>query len=227
MRRRVLALTLGALVALGASPSPTEPVSPGASGPGTEREAALQAVAVASGASLASAAAFADSLETGIRLVRVRIVDELEMGVMLLSETGVTLAEPPELCFHWFHAAPDDAGLESPCWGVPDPSAVFAEQMARADGTWRLDPGGVVSNQVFMTRGGGRCDFPPGDWVLRVRYVPLVDGVAQEPRYVRAPFEVAYDPREVPRRLSLTETRFCGLASGIVRDQGEAPSAAP
>lgn len=226
MRRRMLALTLGALVALGASPSPTEPMSPGASAPATEPEL-LQAVAVASAATLASAAAFADSLETGIRLVRVRIVDEVEMAVVLLSETGVTLAEPPELCFHWFHAAPDDAGLESPCWGIPDPSPVFAAQMARADGTWRLDPGRALSSGVSMRRGGGRCDYPPGDWVLRVRYVPLVDGAAQEPRYVRAPFEVAYDPREIPTRLPVTETLFCGLASSVVREQGVAPTPAP
>jgi len=78
-----------------------------------------------------------------------------------------------------------------------------------------------------MTRGGGRCDFPPGAWVLQVKVVPLVDGVAQGPMYVQAPFEVAYDPTAVPTHLPLTETRFCGLASEVMREQGEVPSPTP
>jgi hypothetical protein len=57
--------------------------------------------------------------------------------------------------------------------------------------------------------------------------VPLIDGIARDPVYVPAPFEVAYDPAEVPARLPLTETRFCGLASEVMREQGAVPSAAP
>jgi len=178
-------------------------------------------------ATVASAAAFVGSLETGIRLVRVRIEDELDMGITLASEAGVTLAQPPVLCLAWVDAAPDDAGLESPCWGIPDPSPDIAALLARDDGTWGLDPGRTVAVHARMTRGGGRCDFPPGAWVLQVKVVPLVDGVAQGPMYVQAPFEVAYDPTAVPTHLPLTETRFCGLASEVMREQGEVPSPTP
>lgn len=188
----------------------------------------LRASVVPSGpASLASAAAIADSLDTGISLVRVRIVDSLEVGITLASGAGVVLARPPELCLAWVDAAPDDAGLESPCWGIPDPSAEVASLMALGDGTWGLAPGQGVAVHARMTRGGGRCDFPPGDWALWVKVAPVVDGVAGEPTYVRTPFEVDHDPTEVPTRLPLTETRFCGLASEVVREQGEAPTPAP
>lgn len=220
MRRWPRGLVLGALVALGASPGPsalpTEPV------------AALDVVVHPTGpATLASAAAFADSLDTGISLVRVRIVDTLDVAITIMSEPGISLAEPPVVCLAWVDAAPDDAGLESPCWGTPDPSSELAGMMARGDGTLGLEPMRGVAVHAQMTRGDGRCDYPPGDWVLQVKVVPLVDGVAQAPVYVMEPFEVTYDPSEVPERLPLTETRFCGLASEVVRVQGVAPTQAP
>lgn len=228
MRRWAVALVLGGGLALGASAAPSlgpsaapSPAVPAASEP------MLRASVVPSGpATVASAAAFADSLDTGIRLVRVRIVDAIDLAITLRSDTGVTLARPPELCLAWVDAAPDDAGLASPCWGSPDPSAEMADLMARDDGTWGLDPGQGVETHAAMTRGAGRCDFPPGEWVLQAKVVPLVDGIAQDPMYVREPFEVAYDPAEVPVRLPLTETRFCGLASEVLREQGAPPTAA-
>jgi len=211
-------------MALGASP----PAAPSSDALPSPTEAILRARVNPSGpATLASAAAFADSLDTGIHLVRVRIVDTLDLGITLLSDTGVTLAAPPELCLAWVDAAPDDAGLESPCWGTPDPSAEIAGLMARDDGTWGLEPAHGVATHAQMTRGDGRCDFPPGEWALTVKVVHLVDGVAQPALYVRDDFEVAYDPSEAPTRLPLTETRFCGLASEVVHEQGVAPTPAP
>ncbi len=220
MRRWPTALVMGAILAMGASPMPS--ASP------LEPEIDLRPSVVPAGpATLASAAAFADSLDTGVSLVRVRIVDSLDVSITLASDTGVVLAGPPELCLAWVYAAPDDAGLVSPCWGVPDPSAELASLMARDDGTWGLDRGRTVAVHARMTRGGGRCDFPPGDWVLWIKVVPLADGVAQGPTYAQATFEVPYDPTAVPTRLPLTETRFCGLASQVVREQGEAPTPTP
>jgi hypothetical protein len=178
-------------------------------------------------AGLATAAAFADSLDTGIRLVRVRIVDTLDLEITLRSEAGVVLAEPPVLCLHWIDAAPDDAGLESPCWGVPDPSTELAASMVRDDGSWVLDRAQTVAVHARLTRGGRRCDYPPGAWILRVRVVPLVDGVVQPPMYTEAPFEVAYERTDVPTRLPLSETRFFGLASEVIREQGAPPTPAP
>ena len=57
--------------------------------------------------------------------------------------------------------------------------------------------------------------------------VPVIDGVAQDPVDVRAPFTVAYDPTEVPTRLPLSDTRFCGLASEVVTEQGVPPTRVP
>ncbi len=220
MRRWAMAVALGGVLALGSSPGPsTTPV-------GTD--VALRAMVTPSGpATLASAAAISDSLETGIRLVRVRIVDSLDLGITLVGESGITLAEPPVLCLYWIDAAPDDAGLESPCWGTPDPSSELAALLARDDGTWGLDPAQGVAVHARMARGGGRCDYPPGTWMLRVTMVPVVDGAAGERLYVETPFEVAYDPYQVPARLSLGETLFCGLASEVVVEQGVPPTATP
>jgi hypothetical protein len=219
-RRRPWVVAVGSLLAMGASPmSSLIPTVP---------SAVLRAVVEPAGpATLASAAAFADSLDTGIRLTRVRIVDALDLTITLRSDPGVILAEAPAICIAWVDAAPDDAGLESPCWGVPDSSTGLAEVMARSDGTWGLEPSQTVAVQVRMTRGGGRCDYPPGEWVLRVRAVPLVDGIAQEPVYIRTPFEVAYDPADVPTVLPLSQTLFCGVASEVLREQGAPPTPAP
>lgn len=220
MRRWPMGLVVGATLAMGASPMPS-------AGPSTPEIDLRPSVVSAGPASLASAAAFADSLDTGISLVRVRIVDSLDVSITLASDTGIVLAGPPELCLAWVYAAPDDAGLVSPCWGVPDPSAELASLMARDDGSWALEPGQDVTVRLRMARGGGRCDFPPGDWVLWVKMVPLADGVAQDPTYAQTTFEVPYDPTEVPTRLPLTETLFCGLASQVIREQGSPPTAAP
>ncbi len=218
--RGPIALVLGGVLVLGASPGPG--VTPGGS------DAVLRAMVIPSGpATLVSATAVTDSLDTGISLVRVRIVDTLDVGITLTSESGITLAGPPVLCLHWVDAAPDDAGLESPCWGTPDPSSEIAALMARDDGTWGLDAAGAVAVHAQAARVSGRCDYPPGAWVLQVTLVPSVDGVAQEPTYIRAPFEVAYDPTEVPERLGPTETRFCGLATEVIREQGAPPTQGP
>ena len=173
-----------------------------------------------------AASAFADSLDTGPRLVRVRILDTVDLGIRLVTTGGVTLAEPPVPCLFWYHAAPDDAGLESPCWGTPD----LATDPAFApgpDGTWALDPGAAVELRTSLSRGVGLCDYPPGEWLLRIRLVPLIDGQPGEPWYLRVPFEVPLDRQTPLPKVRLDESWFCGLASEVVRDQGVPPTITP
>lgn len=178
------------------------------------------------GTTLAVTKAFADTLEGGIHLVPVRIVEAMDVAITLTSTDGLVLAEAPMVCLHWRDAAPDDAGLESPCWGVPDLSAMLADLGPVGDG-WVLEPDGSVSVGTTVRRGPGTCDYPPGEWVLRLRVVPLVDGSPQEPLYLRWSFAVPFDRTAVLRDVPLSESRFCGLASEIIVEQGVPPTAAP
>jgi hypothetical protein len=226
MRRGWLGSLLGAALVLGAAPSSAP--SPGASSVPvpSERPIDLTATISLSQPAFVSAAAFADSLETGIRLVRVRILDRVDTRIELRSTGGIALAEAPSLCLYWRDAAPDDAGLESPCWGDPDQSETL-ELLGGPDGSFELGAGESIVVTGSLSRGARRCDYPPGEWILRVTLRPRVDGVVGEPVYVRTPFEVPYDPAEVVPALSLGETRFCGLASEVVVEQGVPPTAQP
>jgi hypothetical protein len=175
---------------------------------------------------LAVTKAFADTLEGGIHLVPVRIVEAMDVTIALTSTNGLVLAEAPVVCLHWRDAAPDDAGLDSPCWGLPDLSATLAE-LGAIDDAWALERGQPVSVGTTVRRGPGTCDHPPGEWVLRLRVLPLVDGAPQEPLFLRSSFEVPFDRTAVLPDVPLSESRFCGLASEIVVEQGVPPTAAP
>ena len=77
-----------------------------------------------------------------------------------------------------------------------------------------------------LQRGQVRCDYPPGKWVLEIKADPLVDGTAMGARYLpEAGFEV---PFATPGPLTLLkQTRYCGLANVVYREQGEPPVANP
>jgi hypothetical protein len=158
--------------------------------------------------------------------VPVRIVEAMDVTITLTSTDGLLLAEAPLVCLYWVDAAPDDAGLDSPCWGLPDLSAMLADLGAIDEG-WALEPGHGVSVGTTVRRGPGTCDYPPGEWVLRLRVVPLVDGSPQEPLFLRSSFEVPFDGSAVLPDVPLSESRFCGLASEIIVQQGVPPTATP
>lgn len=170
--------------------------------------------------------AIADSFETGIQLVPVRIVDGLSVTVTLQSTVDLRFAEAPLVCLHWRDAAPDDGGLESPCWGLPDPALALADQLA-ADDAWAVTSGTTLRTRLRLTRGDATCDYPPGDWILRLRLVPSVEDAAPTPLYLRIPFQVDHDPAAVLTSVSISDTRFCGLATEVIRDQGVPPTATP
>lgn len=227
MRRTWLALLAGTLISLGASPSVVPSAGPRPTPAPTEWPVDLEIRVQPSIGGLAVSKAIADSLEEGIRLVPIRIVERMHIAMTLLTTEGVVFSEPPVVCMYWHDAAPDDGGLESPCWGIPDPSSTLAGMLARDDGAWALAPATGVALGTDLGRGPGTCDYPPGDWVLRLRVVPQVDGVAAEPVYLRVPFEVPFDPTEVLPAVPLSDTRFCGLASEVIREQGVPPTQAP
>ncbi len=230
MRRAWVGLLLGGIVALGAAPSASPDIEPIPSPTPVPATTAwpidIEATIVLDRPTLAVTKAFADTLEGGIHLVPVRIVEAMDVAVTLTSTDDLVLAEAPLVCLHWRDAAPDDAGLESPCWGVPDLSATLADLGAVGD-AWVLVQGQTVRAGATIRRAPGTCDYPPGEWVLRLRVVPLVDGSPQEPLYLRRSFAVPFDRTAVPRDVPLSESRFCGLASEIIVDQGVPPTAAP
>jgi hypothetical protein len=190
----------------------------------------IQVSASVSGSSLDATSAIADfGLEAGVRLVRVRILDHVELHLRLAAGQTVVLADRPRVCLVGPLSAPDDAGLSDRCWGTPDlGDAVASAISADANGHPRLDAGQAIDVSAALERGDIRCDYPPGDWALEITVNPLVDGTAAGP--------VELDPITVPiplepagtalPLLGIDQTRYCGLAARIYNDQGEPTVAA-
>lgn len=180
--------------------------------------------------SLAVTSATADfGISEGVRLVRVRILDELGLEVRLAADSDLVLAAPPRVCLVGPFSAPDDAGLSDPCWGMPDLEDDVATHVAAgAEGHHLLVADRPIDVATTLRRGDARCDYPPGEWRLEVSLNPIIDGMPMGaidvlPALFMVPLETA---GPLPR-LGVLETRYCGLASGVYRDQGEPPMAAP
>jgi hypothetical protein len=205
--------------------------------PGTpeQREAAarellsgIQVSATVTESSLAAAHAIADfGLNEGVRLVRVRILDGLTLALRIETTRSVALAEPPLFCLVGPFSAPDDAGLSDRCWGEPDLSVVVAGGLPSDQAGHPMFPADApAAVSATLQRGDVRCDYPPGKWVLEIKVDPLVDGTAMGARYLPdVSFEV---PFATPAPLTLlAQTRYCGLASVVYREQGEPPVVNP
>jgi hypothetical protein len=183
-----------------------------------------------SGSALAASKALVDFLpEDDVRLVVVRVVDELNLEIRIEAGQAVAFKEPPSFCLIGPFAAPDDAGYSSPCWGTPEVGALLADQLPADDAGHPTLPAGepvVLSATVY--RGGQRCDYPPGRWLLRVEADPLVDGI---PTGARQLAEVSFDvPWSSSDRLPFLEVNtvaYCGLANVVYREQGEPAIASP
>ena len=178
---------------------------------------------------LAATEAVADfGIDEGVRMVRVRIVDELDLEIHVQSPEALTLAEPPTVCLVGPYSAPDDAGLSDRCWGEPDLGALLAARLAADDAghpTLRANEPVVLS--ATIRRGDVRCDYPPGTWQLEITWQPLVDG--QPVGRVEQPaIPIVVSPQATqPLPLRLFDTRYCGLATAVYLDQGEPPVQAP
>jgi hypothetical protein len=155
--------------------------------------------------------------------VRVRIIDRLDVEVRVETDDDVWLAADPRICLVGPYAAPDDAGLEDRCWGEPDLAATLVAQMARdAEGHPGLRAGSPLVVRTTIERGDTRCDYPAGTWHLEVKIDPLVEGAATGADYLPdTQFEVPFAHSEALPFFPSAETRYCGLATLVVRDQGE------
>jgi hypothetical protein len=161
----------------------------------------------------------------GTRLVRVRIVDSIGLGLRIASDQEIVLADPPVVCLVGPYSAPDDAGLESPCWGDPDLSALLTSRLTKnADNHYVLRTTPIMLDTTLQ-RGTQRCDYPPGKWEVELKLNPVGGEGA---RYVPdTTFEVPIADAGPLQLLPTTQTRYCGLATAVVQQQGEPEVLAP
>lgn len=179
---------------------------------------------------LEAGTAIADfGIEQGVRLVRVRIVDRLELELEIEADQDVAFGVPPQLCLVGPDSAPDDAGLEDRCWGKPDLSDFLAAQLTTdAMGHPLLQASDLIHIKATLWRGAARCDYAPGAWLLEINAAPVVDGVHLRP--MNGPdtsLEVPIPSHGPLRLLRPDQSRYCGLANRIHREQGEPPVATP
>lgn len=175
-------------------------------------------------AALVAATATADfGIEEGLRRVVIRVVDEMEVEVVIVAEAEMVLAEPPGLCLVGPFWNPLDAGLSDRCWGSPDLGEVAAEQLStEADGQVVLAAGVPVAVSAPIARGHERCDYAPGEWTLEVSLRPVVGEETFGP--VRIPdvvVDVPFDAAEPVERLPIRDTRVCSYPAAVVNRQGE------
>jgi hypothetical protein len=178
--------------------------------------------------SLVATGAFADFGVNGggARQVRVRIIDSMDLGLHIASDHEIVLAEPPVLCLVGPYSAPDDAGLESPCWGEPDLSPLLAAKLARDSAGHYVLGTTPIDLNTTLQRGAQRCDYPPGKWQVELKLNPV--GSSEGARYIPdTTFEVPITNTGPLQLLPTTQTRYCGLATAVVQQQGEPEVVAP
>jgi hypothetical protein len=174
--------------------------------------------------SLGATQAIADfGLEEGIRMVPVRIVEDLALEVRLETPRDVKLAGAPRLCLTGPFWNPLDAGLDDRCWGDPDLAALLVQAMpANAEGGVTLHAGSPVVLRADLARGDERCDYPPGDWLLEVDAEPVVDGMTLPRRKIaKVPLTVPLEEDGPLAWRSNSDTRFCSFTAAVYTRQGE------
>jgi len=184
----------------------------------------IEATVTVRSSSLGASQAIADfGIEEGIRMVPVRIVEDLALDVRLQTPRDVTLAGAPRLCLTGPFWNPLDAGLQDRCWGDPDLAALLAQALpADAHGRVTLRAGSPVVLQANLARGDERCDYPPGDWLLEVDAEPVIDG-ATHPRQdiAKVPLTVPLEEGGALAWRSNSDTRFCSFTAAVYTRQGE------
>ena len=176
--------------------------------------------------SLGATQAIADfGVEEGVRMVPVRIVEDLVLDLELSAARDVTFAAPPRLCLTGPFWNPLDAGLSDRCWGDPDVNeSLRAAMPPDPSGTVTLRAASPVVIQVPIARGDERCDYPPGDWLLEVDAEPVIDGQAQPRRDItKAPITIPWDVDGALPWHDNSDTRFCSFTAAVYTRQGEPP----
>jgi hypothetical protein len=191
----------------------------------------MSASVTVGGSSLAATMAIADfGIEEGVRLAPVRILEEIQLELRIKTTVDVALAGPPRVCLVGPYWAPDDAGLSDRCWGDPDLATLLAAQLAiDAAGHVMLPADRPISIDATIQRGHERCDYPAGAWALEVAVEPLVDDRAEGRFELPATrVDVPLEPTGTALRLvERSDSRYCGLASAVWREQGEPPLMTP
>ena len=179
---------------------------------------------------LMAAGAVADfGIEQGIRSVNVRVLNEIVLDLRIEVDRDVTLGQLPVICLVGPYWAPDDAGLSDRCWGDPDLGRLVGDALvADPSGYPLLEAKRPIVLHVTLRRGDERCDYPPGKWQLEVAVAPVVDGspVAKldvPPVSLTVPLETG----GTLEMLHPGDTRYCGLASLVYKEQGEPPLQTP
>ena len=184
----------------------------------------IEVTANADESSLGATQAIADfGVEEGVRMVPVRIVEDLVLEVELSATRDVTFTEPPRLCLTGPFWNPLDAGLSDRCWGEPDVNDPLRAAMpADPSGTVTLRAGSPVVLRVPIARGDERCDYPPGDWLLEVDAEPVIDGPAQPRQSIaEVPITIPWDVDGALPWHDNSDTRFCSFTAAVYTRQGE------
>ena len=184
----------------------------------------IEVTANADESSLGATQAIADfGVEEGVRMVPVRIVEDLVLEVELSATRDVTFTEPPRLCLTGPFWNPLDAGLSDRCWGEPDVNDPLRAAMpADPSGTVTLRAGSPVVLRVPIARGDERCDYPPGDWLLEVDAKPVIDGKTLPRQDIaKVPLTVPLEEGGALAWRSNSDTRFCSFTAAVYTRQGE------
>ena len=224
------ALVLILLIVLWATRAPPPRTAAEREAAATELLAGIRISPHVSGSELAASKALVDFLaENDVRLVLVRVVDEITLEVQVETSQAVAFKDPPGFCLIGPFAAPDDAGYSSPCWGRQEVTALLAAQLPADDaGHPTLPAGEPIVLSATVQRGGPRCDYPPGPWLLRIEANPLVDGIPTGSRELaEIGFDVPWSKTDRLPFLPVSTVAYCGLANTVYREQGEPAIASP
>jgi hypothetical protein len=147
--------------------------------------------------------------------------------VRLASDVDVELATALTACLVGPYSAPDDAGLSVPCWGEPDLGGALATRLSTsATGHSALLTTRPVDVAVELSRGEARCDYAPGRWRLEVSVEPIVDGASAG--VIDLPtVDVVIPFSRDDVVIEVRDSRYCGLAETIFKEQGEPATATP
>jgi hypothetical protein len=213
---RILVIGPAILAAVGCGPSPSPTSSADAEAAALELIRGIEAEVEVSKSGLVAARATADfGIEEELRIVTIRVVEEMGVTIRLTAADDVTLAAPPGLCLVGPFWNPLDAGLSDRCWGSPDLTEISGL------GT-TLSAGGPSTVEATISRGGERCDYAPGEWHLEVSVQPMSDGRAYGPvRIPNVTFAVPTDDEEPLDLLPFEDTRVCSYPAAVVNRQGE------
>jgi hypothetical protein len=230
VRQRTLLVAALAALVVAACAAPRQRTAEERAAAARELFAGINVTVTVDGSSLGAARTMADfGVGQDLRMVAVRIVEDLSITVRLEATSDVVLAGPPRLCLTGPFWNPLDAGLSDRCWGDPDLATVAAERFER-DGAGHvvLRAGMPIVIEASLERGDERCDYAPGDWLLEVDAEPVVDDIAGTRLDItKAPLSVPFAGDDPLTLRPTSDTRFCSYGAAVYTRQGDPPLREP